>query len=78
MSAKGMVLVKLTPGEEKAALDSISKISGVNEVTGVFGAWDAVCHVEASDLKTLASVVVEKIRSLRGVMETETLIEVKI
>jgi len=78
MSAKGMVLVKLTPGEEKQAIEGIKKTPGVNDVTGVFGAWDAVCQVEATDLKTLASVVVERIRSLRGVVETETLIEVKL
>jgi len=68
----------LPPGEEKLAIDGIKKIPGVNAVTGVFGAWDAVCHVEATDLKTLAQVVVERIRGLRGVVETETLIEVKI
>ncbi|MBU2540494.1 MAG: Lrp/AsnC ligand binding domain-containing protein [Candidatus Omnitrophica bacterium] len=78
MSAKGMVLVKLAPGEEKQAIEGIRKVPGVNDVTGVFGAWDAVCHVEGVDLKTLASVVVERIRGLRGVVETETLIEVKL
>lgn len=78
MSAKGMVLVKIEPGEEKQVFEGIRKLPGVNEVTGVFGAWDAVCQVEATDLKTLAQVVIEKIRSLRGVVETETLIEVKL
>lgn len=78
MSAKGMVLVKLAPGEEKQAIDGIKKVPGVNDVMGVFGAWDAVCHVEATDLRTLASVVVERVRGQRGVVETETLIEVKL
>lgn len=78
MSAKGLVLVKIAPGEEKQAFEGIRKLPGVNEVVGVFGAWDAVCHVESTDLKTLAQVVLEKIRSQRGVIETETLIEVKL
>lgn len=74
----GLVLVKLTPGEEKQALESIKKINGVKGVTGTFGPWDAIATVEAKDLETLAEVVVGKIRAVRGVANTETLIEVKI
>ena len=74
----GLVLIKLTPKEETSALDGVKKISGVNGVTGTFGSWDAVATVEAKDLETLAQVVVSNIRAIRGVANTETLIEVKI
>lgn len=74
----GLVLVKLTPGSEKQALDQIQKIGGVKGVTGTFGPWDAIASVEGEDLATLAQVVVGKIRAVRGVANTETLIEVKI
>ena len=74
----GVVLIKLTPGEEKQALTSIKKISGVKDVTGTFGSWDAVAAVGGKDLETLAQVVVSNIRAIRGVGNTETLIEVKI
>jgi len=75
---KGLVLVKLTPGDEKQALDTIKKVEGVQDVTGTFGPWDAIATVEGNDLENLAKVVVGKIRAIRGVDNTETLIEVKI
>lgn len=74
----GLVLVKLTPGEEKQALEQIRNINGVKGVTGTFGPWDAIATVEGKDLETLAQVVVGKIRAVRGVANTETLIEVRI
>lgn len=74
----GLVLIKLTPGEEKATLAEIKRITGVKGLTGTFGPWDAIATVEGKDLETLASVVVGKIRAIRGVANTETLIEVKI
>lgn len=74
----GLVLIKLTPGEEKATLAEIKRITGVRNLIGTFGPWDAIATVEGKDLEILASVVVGKIRAIRGVANTETLIEVKI
>ncbi len=74
----GSVLIKLTPGEEKATLTQVKGVVGVKNVTGTFGPWDAVATVEGKDLEVLASVVVGRIRAIRGVANTETLIEVKI
>jgi DNA-binding Lrp family transcriptional regulator len=74
----GLVLVKLIPGKEKQALAKIKKINGVKGVTGTFGPWDAIATVAGKNLETLAQVVVGKIRAVKGVENTETLIEVKI
>jgi len=75
---KGLVLLKLAPGEERRALTEIKTISGVKGINATFGPWDAIATVEAEGLETLAEVVVGKIRGTRGVVNTETLIEVKI
>jgi DNA-binding Lrp family transcriptional regulator len=74
----GLVLVKLIPGKEKQALAKIRSINGVRGASGTFGPWDAVATVAGRDLETLAQLVVGKIRAVRGVENTETLIEVKI
>jgi len=74
----GLVLVKLIPGKEKQALAKIRQINGVRGVTGTFGPWDAIATVAGKNLETLAQVVVGKIRAVKGVENTETLIEVKI
>lgn len=71
---KGLVLVKLEAGKEKKAAEAIKKVPGVHQVTAVFGAWDLVLEVRAGDLPTLTSTVVRKIRAVRGIATTETLI----
>lgn len=74
----GLVLIKLTPGDETLALETIRRIKGVKGIAGTFGSWDAIATAEAEDLPTLAKIVVGSIRAVRGVANTETLIEVRI
>ena len=74
----GLVLIRLGVGKEKDALDKLHRIKGVADITGVFGSWDAVAKIEGEDLKSLATLVIDKIRETPGVTNTETLIEVRI
>lgn len=69
-----VVLVKLGAGKEKEALQKIKDVKGVSHVTAVFGRWDLIVEVEAKDLTELTSLVVNKIRAIAGVVDTETLI----
>ena len=70
----GLVLVRLTSGRDKDALGRIKKIKGVAHVCAVFGRWDLVLDMEAEDLPTLSNTVVSQIRSIPGVLSTETLV----
>ncbi len=70
----GLVLVRLLAGKEKTALTEIKHIKGVSHVSAVFGRWDLVVDVEASDLNEMTSVVVGQIRAIKGVSGTETLL----
>lgn len=78
MATTGLVLVHLEAGRERDAIEKIKKIDGVKGVTGVFGSWDAIATIEAKDLETLAGLVVGRVRAVLGVVDTETLIEVKV
>ncbi len=73
-----MVLTRFAVGKEKNALEAVKAIPGIKEIKTVFGAWDAVILVEADGLKELADVVVDRIRSVDGVIGTETLVEIGI
>ena len=42
----GLVLVRLSAGKEKAALERIKETKGVSHVTAVFGRWDLVLDIE--------------------------------
>ncbi len=72
------VLTNFAVGKEKGAISDIKGIMGVKEIKTVFGGWDAIVSVEADGLKELADVVVDRIRSVDGVVGTETLVEVGI
>ena len=70
----GLVLVRLTAGQEKQSLTQIQETEGVSHVTAVFGRWDLVLDIETKDLFTLSNVIVRDIRAIPGVMSTESLI----
>jgi len=71
---KGHVLIKLVPGLETEALNQIRSIPGVNEVSLVFGQWDAIVIVEAKTIFELTRVVVSQIRGVQGIQDTTTLV----
>lgn len=70
----GLVLVKLSGGKERNAIEKIKDTKGVSHVTAVFGRWDLVVDIEAADLQTMTTIVAGKIRSISGVFSTETLV----
>lgn len=70
----GLVLVRLMSGNEKDALAKIKETKGVSHVSAVFGRWDLVLDMETEDLPSLSKTVVEKIRSIPGVLSSETLV----
>ncbi len=55
-------------------LENSENVKSVNIVTGPF---DIITIVEAEDLSTLTNAVVEEIREIEGVMDTNTAIVVE-
>lgn len=74
----GLVLVRLLAGKEGQALTRIKSTKGVAHVSAVFGRWDLVLDMETEDLPSLSNIVVHKIRTIPGVMSTESLITTSI
>ena len=70
----GLVLLRLSAGREKLAMTKLKEIKGVSHLSAVFGRWDLVADIEATDLPTMTNVVVGKIRAVPGVQSTETLV----
>jgi DNA-binding Lrp family transcriptional regulator len=74
----GLVLVKLMPGKEKQTLARLKSLKSVVHMSAVFGRWDLVLDMETDDLPTLSNLVVQEIRSIPGVLTTETLVTTSI
>ena len=71
--AKAYVVIHCDNGEEYATLKNLSHIPEVKEADVVFGFYDVICKVEASDNKILDHIVTKAIRSLPYIKTSMTL-----
>ena len=75
---ESFVLIKVVTGEQlnfaKTAKEEIAEIKGVVKVYGIFGRYDLIAYVKAHDLDALSRIIMDKIRSIAGVLNTESLI----
>jgi DNA-binding Lrp family transcriptional regulator len=79
--AKGFVFVKVRTGRERSAMQDLYKVADVSEVHMVAGNYDllAVLEVRKTLLpprypQIIADIVVDKIRKINGVEDTQTFI----
>ena len=72
------VLVSTVPGKEHEVYNRISKLEYVVEIHPLFGEYDLSGKIDAKDFSELGKVVVEKIRTIEGVIDTKTLTGIKL
>lgn len=72
------VLVSTVPGKEIEVYNKISGIKYVVEVHPLFGEYDLIVKIDASDFSELGKIVIEKIRTIEGVIDTKTLTGIKL
>jgi len=76
--AIGFALLSISPLHEKAVYNTLtSKIPEITEVHPLFGEYDILVKIECQDIDGIGEVVIKKIRSLKGVMDSKTLIGTK-
>lgn len=73
----GFVLVSTAARKEKEVHDALGLVEEVVDVHPLFGEYDILAKVVAESHDAIASVVVDKIRSIPGVIDTKTLIKVQ-
>ncbi|AAB89844.1 MULTISPECIES: Lrp/AsnC ligand binding domain-containing protein [Archaeoglobus] len=71
--ALGFVLIKVSPGKERKVYDALAALDEVEELYPLFGEYDLIAKVVVRSFEELSDVVVNKIRSIDGVIETKTL-----
>ncbi len=71
--ALGFVLIKVFPGKEREVYDKLISLKEVEELYPLFGEYDLIAKVVVRSLEELSDVVVNKIRTTDGVVETKTL-----
>lgn len=71
--AIGFVLISAAPAHEHEVYNKLSKVKEIIELHPLFGEYDIIAKIEAEDFEKLGKIIVEKIRSINGVIETKTL-----
>ena len=71
--AIGFVLISAAPAREHEVYDKLTKVPEIIELHPLFGEYDLIAKIDAEDFEKLGSIVVNKIRSIEGVINTKTL-----
>src|SRR5438552_2636554 len=75
--AIGFVLISTAPAKEHEVYNELLKVKEIVELHPLFGEYDLIAKIEAEDFNVLGQVVVDKIRSIPGVIDTKTLTGIK-
>ena len=69
----GFVLMTVAPALEREVYSKLSKVPEIIELHPLFGEYDLIAKIDAEDFEKLGSIVVNKIRPIKGVIDTNTL-----
>ncbi|MEE8565154.1 MAG: Lrp/AsnC ligand binding domain-containing protein [Candidatus Thermoplasmatota archaeon] len=72
--ATGFALLSISPLYEKEVYKKLKDTSEIIEVHPLFGEYDILLKIETVDIDSIGEIVISKIRSIKGVMDTKTLI----
>ena len=72
---KAIILIVVEPSLELEIYEKLLKLKEAFEVTPVLGTVDFIVKVKGSDHNEIATIVIKKIRALKGVTSTKTFIE---
>ncbi len=72
---RAYVLVKVVTGKEREALDAFHEIASLEEINFLFGEYDYILTLHATDTVTLARLIATRVRRAPGVAQTITLLE---
>jgi DNA-binding Lrp family transcriptional regulator len=75
--AIGFALLSISPLHEKTVYEKLKQIPEIIEVHPLFGEFDILVKIEARDIDSIGSIVINKIRSVQGIVDTKTLIGTK-
>jgi len=75
--AIGFALLSISPLHEKTVYEKLRQIPEIVEVHPLFGEFDILVKIEARDIDSIGNIVINKIRSVQGIVDTKTLIGTK-
>ncbi len=77
MALRSFVLIRTEPQETESVVRALREIEGVREVSRTLGPVDILAQVEVREPEELNRVVVERVRKVKGIRETTTLLSLE-
>ena len=74
----GFVLISTAPAFEHEVYNKLYKVPQILELHPLFGEYDLIAKIEADDFEKLGKIVIDKIKSINGVIATNTLTGTKL
>jgi len=71
------ILISIVPTKERKVYNKLLKVGEVVELYLIFGEYDLIAKVEAEDFNKLGEIVVGKIRTVEGIVDTKTIVGMK-
>jgi len=69
----GFILIKAAPASEHQVYNKLAKVKEIEELHPLFGEYDLIAKIEAENYEKLGQIIISKIRSIEGVIDTKTL-----
>lgn len=73
-----LVLIKAETGMINELAEQLAEVPGIHEVFSVAGQYDLVAIVRVRENEQLAEVISNRVRKLKGILATETLIAFRV
>lgn len=76
--ATGFALLTISPLHEKEVFEALDKkIDEIVEVHPLFGEYDILVKIQCENIDDIGNIVLKKIRAMKGVSDTKTLISTR-
>ncbi len=72
------ILAKVDSDSLEMVVDSLNKVNGITEMDVVTGTYDLLMCLEGESVARMLASVVREIRSIDGIMSTETLVVINL
>ena len=74
---KAYCMINVKPGQEDAVIKRLKNDSRVSQADSVYGEYDVVALISAKDMKDLQDFLMDKIRKIKSIEKTSTMIAMK-
>ena len=74
----GFVLMHIAPLHEYEVFNKLSKLHEIREIHPLFGEYDLIAKIEAEDYESIGEIIIQKIKTIHGIIDTTTLTGMKL